>query len=59
MPIADDTKNVVKVRVRVYLRAGEEQGSFLKPKMSVTASVYNRPFAFDGAKDQAWGDETK
>jgi multidrug resistance efflux pump len=59
MPIADDTKNVVKVRIRVYLRATEEQGTFLKPKMSVTASVYNRPFAFDSAKDQAWGDEKK
>ncbi len=57
MPIADDTKNVVKVRIRAYLRTGEEQGTFLKPKMSVTATVYNRPFHFDRAKDQAWGDE--
>jgi hypothetical protein len=45
------------VRIRAYLRAGEEQGTFLKPKMSVTATVYNRPFALDPAKDQAWGDE--
>jgi multidrug resistance efflux pump len=58
MPIADDTKNVVKVRIRVYLRKDEEQGSFLKPKMSITATVYNSAFAFDPAKDQAWGDET-
>ena len=57
MPIADDTKNVVKVRIRVYLRTGEEQGAFLKPKMSITATVYNSEFAFDPAKDQAWGDE--
>jgi HlyD family secretion protein len=59
MPIADDTKNVVKVRIRVYLQKGEEQGTFLKPKMSITATVYNREFAFDPAKDQAWGDEQK
>jgi multidrug resistance efflux pump len=59
MPIADDTKNVVKVRIRAYLKTGEEQGAFLKPKMSVTATVYNRQFQFDPAKDQAWGDEKK
>lgn len=59
MPIADDTKNVVKVRIRVYLRKDEEQGTFLKPKMSVTATVKNADFAFDPAIDQAWGDEGK
>jgi multidrug efflux pump subunit AcrA (membrane-fusion protein) len=57
MPIADDTKNVVKVRIRVYLKKNEEQGTFLKPKMSITATVYNKEFAFDPEKDQAWGDE--
>lgn len=58
MPIADDTKNVVKVRIRAYLPKDEEQGAFLKPKMSVTATVYEKPFAFDAKKDFAWGDET-
>jgi len=58
MPIADDTKNVVKIRVRVYLRKGEEAGTFLKPKMSVTTTGYNRPFA-PGPDDQPLGDEKK
>jgi HlyD family secretion protein len=44
MPIADDSKNVVKVRVRVVLPKGEAAGSFLKPKMSATVTAYNRPF---------------
>ena len=58
MPIADDTKNVVKVRVRVYLpKADESRPAFLKPKMSVTATVYNTPFALDRDKDLLWGDE--
>lgn len=57
MPIADDTKNVVKVRIRAYLPKDEEQGAFLKPKMSVTATVYEKPFAFDASKDFAWTDE--
>jgi multidrug efflux pump subunit AcrA (membrane-fusion protein) len=57
MPIADDTKNVVKVRIRVYLPKGEGAGAFLKPKMSATATVYNRDFKLDPAKDQPWGDE--
>lgn len=59
MPIADDSKNVVKVRIRVYLKKDEEQGTFLKPKMSVTATVNNNDFAFDPNVDQAWGDEQK
>src|SRR5262245_10650705 len=59
MPIADDTKNVVKVRVRVYLPKGEEPGAFLKPKMSATVSVYNRPFAFNPETDQPWNGEKK
>jgi HlyD family secretion protein len=42
MPIADDTKNVVKIRVQVYLPAGEEPGSFLKPKMAAVVTVINR-----------------
>ena len=44
MPIADDSKNVIKVRVKVVLPPDEPPGSFLKPKMSVTVNVYNRPF---------------
>jgi multidrug resistance efflux pump len=57
MPIADDTKNVVKVRIRVYLGKDEKPGSFLKPKMSVTAVVYNRDFAFNPATDQPWKED--
>ncbi|MDB5309905.1 MAG: hypothetical protein JWO38_4107 [Gemmataceae bacterium] len=45
MPIADDSKNVVKVRVRVVLPKVEKPGSFLKPKMSVVVTAYNRDFA--------------
>ena len=41
MPIADDTKNTIKVRVKVQLPPGEEPGSFLKPKMSTVVRVYN------------------
>jgi HlyD family secretion protein len=41
MPIADDTKNTIKVRVKVLLPQGEEPGSFLKPKMSTVVRVYN------------------
>lgn len=58
MPIADDTKNVVKVRIRIYLPPSEEPGSFLKPKMSVVATIYNRPFVFNLVTDQPWGDES-
>ena len=58
MPIADDTKNVVKVRIRVYLpKADETKPAFLKPKMSITATVYNEPFALNREKDLLWGDE--
>ncbi len=53
MPIADDSKNVIKVRIRVFLPRGEEAGSFLKPKMSVVATVVNRQFSPNGA-DQTW-----
>jgi multidrug resistance efflux pump len=53
MPIADDSKNVIKVRIRVYLPRGEQAGSFLKPKMSVTAMVINRAFA-PTPGDQTW-----
>ena len=42
MPIADDTKNIIKVRVKVQLPLGEEAGSFLKPKMSSTVRIYNK-----------------
>ena len=53
MPIADDSKNVVKVRVRVILPKGETAGSFLKPKMSATVTAYNRDFAPQPG-DQPW-----
>jgi multidrug resistance efflux pump len=53
MPIADDSKNVIKVRIRVFLPRGEEAGSFLKPKMSVVATVVNRPFSATPG-DQSW-----
>ena len=53
MPIADDSKNVIKVRIRVILPKGEVPGAFLKPKMSVTVVVYNREFAPE-ANDQPW-----
>src|SRR5262249_20471544 len=57
MPIADDTKNVVKVRIRAYLPKNEEQGTFLKPKMAITATVYERRFVVDPKVDSLWGDE--
>jgi multidrug resistance efflux pump len=53
MPIADDSKNVIKVRVRVILPKGEEPGSFLKPKMSVVVTAFNRDFA-PQPNDQKW-----
>lgn len=53
MPIADDSKNVIKVRVRVYLKKGEIPGSFLKPKMSVVVTAFNRDFV-EQPTDQAW-----
>jgi multidrug efflux pump subunit AcrA (membrane-fusion protein) len=59
MPIADDTKNVVKVRIRAYLRKNEEQGTFLKPKMAVTATVFERPFVLNPDTDCVWGDEAE
>lgn len=59
MPIADDTKNVVKVRIRVYLKKDEEQGTFLKPKMGITATVYETRFQFDPQRDFPWGDEAE
>jgi multidrug resistance efflux pump len=39
MPIADDSKSVVKIRVKVILPAGEVPGTYLKPKMSVVCSL--------------------
>jgi multidrug resistance efflux pump len=60
MPIADDTKNVVKVRIRVYLAKDELDGdrdAFLKPKMAVTATVYEKRFEPSAAADLVWGDE--
>jgi multidrug resistance efflux pump len=53
MPIADDSKNVVKVRVRVILPKGEAAGSFLKPKMSATVTAFNRDFVSQ-PNDQPW-----
>lgn len=45
MPIADDSKNVIKIRVEVVLPPGEEPGAFLKPKMAVTVTAFNRDYA--------------
>ncbi len=59
MPIADDTKNVVKVRIRAYLPKNEEQGEFLKPKMGITATVYERRFTLKPDADFLWGDEAE
>ena len=56
MPVADDGKNQVRIRVRVYLPAGESPGSLLRPKMSVVVTGYARRFA-PAADDQKWGDE--
>lgn len=42
MPVADDSKNIIKVRVKVQLPPGEVPGSFLKPKMSAVVTVYNK-----------------
>jgi multidrug resistance efflux pump len=62
MPIADDGKNVVRIRIRVYLPKGktaaedEVPGSLLRPKMGVVATVYNRRFT-PSDMDQKWGDE--
>jgi multidrug resistance efflux pump len=53
MPIADDSKNVIKVRVRVILPAGETPGTLLRPKMSVVVVAYNRDFAWQ-PDDQKW-----
>lgn len=39
MPIADDSKSVIKIRVTVFLPKGEVPGTYLKPKMSVTTSL--------------------
>lgn len=50
MPIADDTKNTVKVRVKVQLPPNEEPGEFLKPKMSVVVRVYNTEIPPFGTK---------
>ncbi|HUR55646.1 MAG TPA: efflux RND transporter periplasmic adaptor subunit [Gemmataceae bacterium] len=60
MPIADDSKNVIKVRVRVILPKGqggakdEVPGAFLKPKMSVNVNAYNRDFVPNAKTDQEW-----
>lgn len=39
MPIADDSKSVIKIRLRVFLPPGEVPGTYLKPRMSVNASL--------------------
>jgi HlyD family secretion protein len=59
MPIADDTKNVVKIRIRVFLSKDEVPGTFLRPKMSVVGTIYNREFKFDPVKDQPWDTDAK
>lgn len=60
MPIADDSKNVIKVRVQVFLPKGKDggkdevPGSFLKPKMSVSVTAKNQDFKPDPKSDQEW-----
>lgn len=44
MPIADDSKNVIKIRVKVILPEGEIPGRFLKPKMSVVVTLVNEEY---------------
>ena len=44
MPVADDSKNIIKVRVSVMLPKDEKPGAFLKPKMSAVVTVYNKEF---------------
>lgn len=39
MPIADDSKSVIKIRLKVFLPPGEVPGTYLKPRMSVNASL--------------------
>ena len=41
MPIADDTKNIIKVRVKVQLPENEAAGSLIKPKMSTIVRIFN------------------
>ena len=53
MPIADDSKSVIKVRVQLFLPKGEAPGSFLKPKMSVVVTAFNREFTRQ-TNDQPW-----
>ena len=54
MPIADDTKNVVKVRVQVL--PAEERGAGDVPEAEDERDrhVYNREFKFNPATDQPW-----
>lgn len=44
MPVADDSKNIIKVRVQVILPETEVPGSFLKPKMSAVVTIYERDY---------------
>lgn len=39
MPIADDSKSIIKIRVKVKLPPGETPGRYIKPKMSVVCSL--------------------
>jgi multidrug efflux pump subunit AcrA (membrane-fusion protein) len=56
MPIADDGKNVIRIRVRVYLPEGEAPGALLRPKMGIVVTGFNRRFE-PSPNDQKWGDE--
>jgi HlyD family secretion protein len=44
MPIADDSKNVIKVRVKVVLPSDEIPGQYLKPKMGSVVTLFNRKY---------------
>ena len=43
MPIANRSKSVISVRVKVKLPAGEVQGQFLKPEMGAVVTFLNMP----------------
>ena len=43
MPIANRSKSIISVRVRVILPAGEIQGQFLKPEMGAVVTFLSAP----------------
>ena len=43
MPIANRSKSIISVRVRVILPAGEVQGQYLKPEMGAVVTFLSTP----------------